>query len=279
MADLIEGPLPALMAALVVKPGLSPGLDVTVDSSLVALKLRQVNMKGWSFDLRGPHSVLLKVPALVLPGTAVRRFAQEYLEQRLSGTAGVAIEQRGPVNDLRLFDAEPRLNVNLPEGSALRGDVVLRVDVLQTGGDGEEKLSASVPVGFLVRRHEGHLVTTQVIHRGDALGPQNLALIDADATYDSDSITSLDKVAGKVARTYVGAGKVLARAMVDEPIAIQRGDIVRLMVHSGGVVLEASAKALREARVGESLPLQVLDTDRPVQARCVEPGVAVREAP
>jgi flagella basal body P-ring formation protein FlgA len=279
VADLVEGPLPSVLAALVVKPGLSPGVDVTVSVDLLGLKLRQVNLLGWTVDPKGPRSVLLKVPALSLPGATIRRFAQDYLMQLLSGSAGADVEPRGPVGDLRLFDDEPRLHVSLPEGLALRGNVVLKVDVMQAGPDGEDRLSASVPVGFLVRRHEGRLVSTREIHRGEALGPQNLALVDADATYESDSVDGFDKVAGKVARTFVGGGKVLARAMVDEPIAIQRGDIVRLMVHSGGVILEASAKALRDARVGESLPLQVLDTDRPVQARCVEVGVAVREAP
>jgi flagella basal body P-ring formation protein FlgA len=277
VADLVAGPLPPELASVVVKSGLSPGVDSSVDAALLGYKLH--GFRGWSVDPAGPRSVTLKVPALVLPGATVKRFAQDYLERQLSGTAGASVEQRGPVLDRRLFDAEPRLRVKLPDGTALRGDLVLRVDVYQAGSDGEEKPVDTVPVGFLIRRREARLVTTKALHRGDPLGPEDLALVEDDTTYDTDSIGGFDKVAGKVARTFVPAGKVLARAMVDEPVAIQRGDIVRLMVRSGGVVLEASAKALRDARVGETLPLQVLDTDRPVQARCVEPGVAVREAP
>jgi flagella basal body P-ring formation protein FlgA len=279
LGELVEGPLPPALAAVVVKPGLSPGSDVTVDSALVALKLRQKGMQGWTLAAGNPRSVTLKVPSQALPGADIRRFAQQFLEQRLSGTAGASIEPRGSVPDLKLFDAEPRLKVRLPDGAALRGDLVLRVDVLQAGADGEDKLSATVPVGFLVRRHEGCLVVTKTIRKGDALGPENLTLIEADATFDADGIPDLGAVAGKVARTYVAAGKVLTPSMVDQPVAIQRGDVVRLMVRSGGVVLEATAKALRDARIGETLPLQVIDTNRPVQARCVEAGVAVRDAP
>ncbi|HTB34630.1 MAG TPA: flagellar basal body P-ring formation chaperone FlgA, partial [bacterium] len=178
-----------------------------------------------------------------------------------------------------LFDAPIRLVVRLQDGQSLRGDVVLRVDVMQAGVGEEEKLAASVPVSFLVRRKEGRLVATRPIRRGDLLGADDLALREDDATYDPDGIASLDAVAGKVAKTFVPEGHVLSMAMVDLPLAIQNGDIVRLLVHSGGVVVVASAKALRDARVGDSLPLQVVDSQRQVQGRCVDAGVAVTEAP
>jgi flagella basal body P-ring formation protein FlgA len=151
--------------------------------------------------------------------------------------------------------------------------------VMQSNGGDAEELAASVPVSFLVRRREGRLVALRPIRRGDLLGAENLALREDDSTYDPDGIPSLDAVAGKVAKSFVPEGHVLTMAMVDLPLAIQSGDIVRLLVHSGGVVVVASAKALRDARIGDSLPLQVVDSQRQVQGRCVDAGVAVTEAP
>jgi flagella basal body P-ring formation protein FlgA len=278
LGDLLQGPLPSELAGLVVKPGLAPGHDVRVDSALVGFKLRQFGA-GWRLQAGSPASVALRVPAQTVAGGDLRQFAQQFLLGQLSGTAGASAEPRGPVQDLTLFDAPIRLVVRLQEGQALRGDVVLRVDVMQAADGGQDVLAASVPVSFLVRRREGRLVAIRPIRRGDLLSAENLALREDDATYDPDGVPGLDAVAGKVAKTFVAEGHVLTMAMVDLPLAIQNGDIVRLMVHSGGVVVMASAKALRDARIGDSIPLLVVDSQRQVQGRCVDAGVAVTEAP
>jgi len=278
LGELLQGPLPEDLAKVVVKPGLVPGHDVRVDSSLVAFKLKQ-HGKGLRLASGQPAAVTLQVPLQKVPGEDLRRFAQQFLLDQLSATAGASAEPRGTVQDLTLFDAPVRLGVRLQPGQALRGDVVLRVDVMQSPNGGEEKMVQSVPVSFLVRRKEGRLVAAHPIRRGDLLGAANLVLREDDATFDPDGIASLDLVEGKVARTFVPEGHVLSQAMVDLPMAIRNGDIVRLLVHSGGVVVVASAKALRDARIGDSLPLQVVDNQRQVQGRCVDAGVAVTEAP
>jgi len=278
LGDLLQGPLPDDLAGVVVKPGLAPGHDVRVDSALVGFKLKQ-HGAGWRLEAGSPVAVTLSVPLQRVSGADLRLFAQRFLMDQLSATAGASAEPVGPVQDLTLFDAPVRLVVRLQDGQALRGEVALRVDVMQADDAGQEALAATVPVSFLVKRKEGRLVAIRPIRRGDLLGAANLALREDDATFDPDGIPSLDLVAGKVARTFVEEGHVLTMAMVDQPLAIQSGDVVRLLVHSGGVVVVASAKALRDARIGDSIPLQVVDSQRQVQGRCVDAGVAVTEAP
>jgi len=278
LGDLLEGPLPADLAAVVVKPGLAPGHDVRVDSALVGFKLKQ-HGAGWVLESGSPAAVTLSVPLQHVSGADLRRFAQQFLMDQLSATAGASAEPKGPVQDLTLFDAPVRLVVRLQPGQTLRGEVALTVDVMQANGGDQDELAASVPVSFLIRRLESHLVATHPIRRGDLLSASNLALRQDDATFDPDGIDSLDAVAGKVARTFLEEGHVLTMAMVDQPLAIQSGDVVRLLVHSGGVVVVASAKALRDARIGDSIPLLVVDSQRQVQGRCVDAGVAVTEAP
>jgi flagella basal body P-ring formation protein FlgA len=278
LGDLLEGPLPADLAVVVVKPGLAPGHDVRVESTLVGFKLKQ-HGAGWRLVSGSPAAVTLSVPSQHVSGEDLRRFAQQFLMDQLSQTAGASAEPKGPVQDLTLFDAPVRLVIRLEPGQALHGEIALTVDVMQASAGDQEELAASVPVSFLIRRLESHLVATHPIRRGDLLSASNLALRQDDATFDPDGIDSLDAVAGKVARTFLEEGHVLTMAMVDQPLAIQSGDIVRLLVHSGGVVVVASAKALRDARIGESIPLLVVDSQRQVQGRCVDAGVAVTEAP
>jgi flagella basal body P-ring formation protein FlgA len=275
LGDVVEG-LPAAAAALSLKPSGQPGSTASVDAALVALKLR--NAPGGPYALSGGAKSLVSVGLQQLPGASLRQFASDFLASRLSGVAGVQVTPLGAVADLKLYSAPVRLQAAPLEDGQLRGNLVMRVQVMQEGAGGVEKEAASVPVSFLIKRQESRLVATQVIRKGDLLGPENLALRDLDATYDDRGFSSLDQVAGKAAKAYIGAGKPLTRAMVEFPPLIKRGDVLRVLVRSGAVVIEASGTAMRDAREGESLPVQMSDTKKLLQARCAEAGVVVYEA-
>lgn len=277
LGDLVVEKLPPALAGMSVKVSGRPGGSVEVDSALVALKLKRDADGPW--HLNGPKSVHVDVPAQKVPGSVLRDFATDFLKQQLSGTAGVEIQPQGGVQDLVLYGAPLKMTVRPAEGATLRGNLVLRVDVAQEIFGGEQRVAATVPVSFLVKRRESRLVTKGPIRRGDVLGPDNLEQREQDATFDHEGVADLAAVQGKVARVFIPAGKPLTAAMVEQPLAVHRGDMVRLLVRSGAVVVEASAKAMRDARIGESIPLQVDGSDRQVQARCVDAGVMVREAP
>lgn len=275
LGDVLDG-LPEEARAIGVKASGMPGNSVGVDAALVGLKLQRA--PGGPYKLEGARECQVSVGLQLVKGEQIRRFTQDYLESRLSGTAGVELKPLGLVSDLKLYDAPVTLKVQPVEDGQLRGNLVLRVQVLQDGPGGAEKDAATVPVSFLIRRHEQRLVATQVIRKGDPLGAQNLALREDDATFDDRGFASLDEVEGKIARAYVGAGKVLTRGMVEFPALIKRGDVVRVMIRSGGVIIETNGTAMRDARQGESIPVTMTETRKQLQARCVEAGVLVYEA-
>jgi flagella basal body P-ring formation protein FlgA len=134
-------------------------------------------------------------------------------------------------------------------------------------------------VSYLVHRKEPRVYSSKVLRKGDALDPSVLTLRDEDSTFaQGQGFSSLEEVSGKRARAYIPAGKAVTADLVELPPLIRRGDIVRLLVKSGGIVIETQGKALRDARKGETLPLELDNNKKQVQARCVDVGVAVREA-
>jgi flagella basal body P-ring formation protein FlgA len=277
LADLIAQNLPPAVAAVVVKPSGGPGTVLDLDPALVDLKLRRA--PGGPYQLKAGYGPLtVAVPAQTVSGRILLDFATNYLDAQLSGTAGVQIQAQGKVFGLTLYDAQVRFRARPPEDHALRGYVELRVEVLQSSLSGEDKVVATVPVSFLVRRQEARLFTTQPVNRGDELGPQNLEVRVVDTTFAPDGFSDLDLVDGKVAKTYIAAGMPLDVDLVDLPLAIRTGDSVRLMVRSGAIEIDTTARAMRDARVGDSLPLQISDTGKLVQARCVDDDVAVQNA-
>jgi len=277
LADLVEQNLPPAVAAIVVKPSGGPGSEVDIDPALVNLKLRRA--PGGPYRLKAGYPTLkVAVPAQKVSGKILLDFASGYIEAQLSGTAGVDIRPQGHVFGLTLYDAQVRFRARPPEDHALRGYVELRVEVLQSSLSGEDKVVATVPVSFLVRREEPRLVTTQAVQRGELLGADNLEVRVMDTTFAADGFSLLASADGKVAKTYIPAGTPLDVDMVDLPLAIHEGDSVRLIVRSGAVEVDTTARAMRDARVGDSLPLQISDTGKLVQARCVDADAAVENA-
>ncbi|HTB22755.1 MAG TPA: flagellar basal body P-ring formation chaperone FlgA [bacterium] len=277
LGDLVEQSLPPDVAAVAVKPAEGPGVAIDLDPALVALKLRRA--PGGPYSLKSGYGRLrVEVPAQTVSGKILLDFARGYLDAQLSGTAGAAIQPQGKVFGLTLYDAQLRFRVRPPENHPLRGYVELRVDVLQSSANGEDKVVATVPVSFLVRRQEPRMVTTQAVNRGDALGSDNVAVQVMDTTFAADGFSDLQSIQDKVAKTYIPAGTPVDVDMVDLPLAIHAGDTVKLLVRSGAIEIDASARAVRDARVGDSLPLQITDTGKMVQARCVDMDVAVQNA-
>ena len=275
LKDVVEGELPEPLASLAVKPAGRPGAKVSVPKALAQLKLKAGKNAQ---RLEGPDVSDVVVATLKVPGSDLQAFADDYLAKQLSGTAGASLEPKGSAKDLETYDAPTRFSIK-PSGDDLRGNVVLRVQVLQSGAGGEEHEVASVPVSYIVRRHEPRVFVTKGYHRGETFSAMGLTLKEVDTTFDrGQGFSSIADIEGKQARTYVLSGKALTADLVELPPLIRRGDIVRLIVKSGAVMVETSGKALRDARQGETLPLELEQSHKQVQARCVEAGVAVREA-
>ncbi len=275
LKDVIEGDLEEPLASLALKEAGQPGGKVSVARSLVQLKLRGAKNKQ---RLEGPDVCQLSIPTLNVPGADLQRFADDYMAKQLSGTVGATLQPQGSAKDFQTYDAPTSFNIKSAPAD-LRGNVVLRVQVMQSNAGGEDHEVASVPVSYLVRRKEPRVYTTKVFRHGDLFDSSGLAVRDDDTTFSqAQGFASVEEVLGKRARAYVAAGKALVTDLVELPPLIKRGDIVRVIVKSGGIIIETSGKALRDARQGETLPLELESTHKQVQARCVEAGVAVRDA-
>ena len=275
LKDVINGEVGEPLASMALKASGRPGAELTVPKALVQLKLKNAKQDP---RLAGPDVCRVSVGVQKIPAADLQRFAEDYLSAHLSGTAGATLELKGKVQDLTTYDADTRFSIKSPPQDP-RGNVVLRVQVLQPGTGGEEHEVASVPMSFLVHRKEGQVYTARVYRKGDVIDGSGLSLRDEDTTFNqAQGFHSLAEVSGKTARTYIPAGKLLSTDLVELPPLIKRGDVVRVIVKSGAILVETSGKALRDARLGETLPLELETTKKQVQARCVEAGVAVREA-
>lgn len=82
---------------------------------------------------------------------------------------------------------------------------------------------------------------------------------------------SIESLVGKQITTNVGAGRAIAKNQVREPIVVNRGDVVTVMVNVGGVEVRTGGKANDDASAGQVVEVEALDDrDRTFFARATE---------
>jgi flagellar basal body P-ring formation protein FlgA len=77
--------------------------------------------------------------------------------------------------------------------------------------------------------------------------------------------TSADAI-GKTARRALVAGDLLSLASVEESNLVRSGETVRLLGGSGGVIMTAKVRALQNGKLGETIKVRNIDSDRVISA-------------
>jgi flagella basal body P-ring formation protein FlgA len=98
------------------------------------------------------------------------------------------------------------------------------------------------------------LVAARDLSPGQLLGAEDVTLEERDlAGLLGEPLTRPEEAVGKRVRGSVRSGKVLTKAMLAEPQAMRRGEVVRLVASVGGVQVETQGRTLQSGAVGEEI--------------------------
>jgi len=106
-----------------------------------------------------------------------------------------------------------------------------------------------VPVRINLKRSVP--VATRLLPRGDVVQSTDVEYRLSDVTYLQAKLP--DDVIGKRLTATVGKGAVITQAHLGSAAAIQRGDIVNIVLRNGAVSVRASGAALDDAASGQSV--------------------------
>jgi flagella basal body P-ring formation protein FlgA len=259
-----------------------PGSSVELSRELLLLKLKDAHLGGELPDIQGKATKVL-ASSRMLPGSEVQAFAEKYLRERLNSLSGVAAVELSPssqVRDLVVPDKPVTFRISPRPGQNWKGDVVLLVGLLETDDDDATEIPVGGPsVSFKVRVKQSQLVAARLLKRGELLGPENTQMADLDSTYDfEDGYSSLEGVAGMKLKLPIPAGKAIKPSALERPFLVKRGDVVKLIVRSGSISVATSALAQRDGALGDSIPVEVQDGKKLVQARVLDSGTVVSDA-
>ncbi len=193
----------------------------------------------------------------------VKRFL---LSQAPNGTGKVEIEVRRLDTRLRLARCDQPLETRLPPSGRKTGRVTVGVRC-----NGTSPWSLYVPARVVLLAEV--VVVQRALRRGQRIDESDLALEEHDlARQHRAYFTRIEDVAGKIADRAMQTGRILHPALLDDPLAIERGSRVNIIARIGGIQASMRGQALDNGSLGERIRIRNLDSKRELEARVVSAG-------
>ncbi len=75
-------------------------------------------------------------------------------------------------------------------------------------------------------------------------------------------VAAVEEAVGKVTKKEIKKAEILSLRYLAEPLLIRRGELVKVLLRTGSIEIEAVAKAMKNGRLGETVPLKNMSSGR-----------------
>jgi flagella basal body P-ring formation protein FlgA len=156
-------------------------------------------------------------------------------------------------------------NINFKKVPDANGDGICMVEV--AAGTGRSK-SVQVPFRVFTKRKLFVLNITgkkdQAIRKGD-LSVQGTYMNGKGDEYPS----SVEDLTGKVLKRDIPANTVITYQMVEDSIAVQRGEIVNIVAENKNILVSAKGKIMDKGRMGDAVRVKNISSGKEIVGRVV----------
>jgi flagella basal body P-ring formation protein FlgA len=156
-------------------------------------------------------------------------------------------------------------SINFKKVPDVNGDGICMVEVV--AGVGRSK-NVQVPFRVFTKRKLFVLNITgkrdQVIRRGD-LSVQETYMNGKGDEYPS----SVEDLTGKVLRRDIPANTVITYQMVEDSMAVQRGEIVSIVAENKNILVSAKGKTIDKGRMGDAVRVKNISSGKEIVGRVV----------
>jgi flagella basal body P-ring formation protein FlgA len=188
-------------------------------------------------------------------------------------------------NTVKLPQTEVRFtSIRAPEALTLpAGKLSWKVTPSRPGIMGSNSFSIALfvdgkPAGTCVVRGRLEAVAEVVtaaatLHKGDLITDSNIVLQRQDIGGTDNPIMAKEEILGKqVART-VNAGVILKREHIVLPPVIKEGEMVKILAQKGALHIATSGIAKSDGRLGETIPVKNISSNKIIHCRVDGPGM------
>ena len=191
---------------------------------------------------------------------SIRQAAERFVRQQiqLSENETLHVQVRQLDRRLRLPACPEPLQVRLPDGFQLRSRTSVQVQC--TAGEASWKLY----VPLQLQREVATWVARTTLPRGHTLGRDDLQRKTIRLALES-SVPRLNDLLGKRLRQAVSANQPLHARLLEQPVAVRRGQRVDLVAGAGRVRVRMRGEVLQDARLGEKVRVRNLSSKKVVE--------------
>lgn len=152
--------------------------------------------------------------------------------------------------------------VRLPDG---RGDGLCLVEI-----EGKNRRVQNVYVSFRVIKKTRVFVMTENGKRGDVIRRDSVAVRETNLNDRRSAYPSrLEDVVGKTLKKDVPEGTVITSQLLDNPIVIEKGEVVNIIAENSRLVVRAKGRALEKGKMGDSIRVKNTSSDREIYGKVV----------
>lgn len=137
-------------------------------------------------------------------------------------------------------------------------------------GNGGWTLGVTVKTSVKTQR----ITSAQTLERGRVIGPEDVVLSEQSVTLLQEQIfTTPQEVVGHTVKRRINAGQTITPALLDQPVLVNRGQRVALVINHQGIEARTTGEALKQGRKGETIRVRNISSQRVVDGKVEAEGV------
>jgi flagella basal body P-ring formation protein FlgA len=157
-------------------------------------------------------------------------------------------------------------NVNFAKVPDAKGDGVCLVEII----DGRTNRDRSVYVPFRAIKKTKVYVLTNSGKKGEVLRAESVTTKETHFNEKPGYPSKLDDIAGRILKKDVASGTVITYSMLEEPIVIQKGEVVNIIAENKRLLVRTKGKAMEKGKVGDSIRVKNALSEKEVFGKVVD---------
>ncbi len=162
-------------------------------------------------------------------------------------------------------------NISFVEMPDANGAGICSLELEQNGGR-----TRSVQVPFKVFAKRKIFMMRNPGKQGDIIRKADISLKEIHLTgRNSEYPAAAEDIIGKILKRDIAANTVITRQILEDHIALQRGDSVNIVLEGNGLLVRTKGKAVDKGRIGDTVRVRNITSGREVIGKVVSSSAVV----
>ena len=265
-----QTPLSRALGSQIVGASPEPGTLTVLDAREIILKIEKShNSRLKDVIWKGSPLITVTRKSVTITSEMIQEMIDDYIAENIK----------------RLPDAEITF---IPESLPLPFEIQtgpLSWDIIPSSPEiiGSSRFSVILKVDNKVRKNfsvrgQTKAITSVVTARsrlkyGDIITPEMVEIAERDISSVQSYSRSASEVIGSVVKRNIQEGSVIGPDLVELPPVIEKGELVRIVVNHGGLVLTATGIAKSDGHLDETIRVKNTDSNKLIYCRVQAPGL------